>query len=119
MHCVDYENEVYFLLLLSRKGFHLFVQATKQQAVWLSLNCINRKYLWALTTPTTFEKSDQAFIIALWSIPLNHNLLLLPQHLEQNLYKKPGNYGVSHELSEIIKNLGQAFLKACGFGQHP
>ena len=103
----------------SRKGFRLFVQAAKQQAVWLLLDCINGKYLLALPTPTTFEKVDQTFIIALWSIPLNHNLLLLPQHLEQNLYKKPGNYGVSHELSEIIKNLGQAFLKACGFGQRP
>ena len=103
----------------SRKGFRLFVQAAKQQAVWLLLDCINGKYLWALPTPTTFKKFDQTFIIALWSIPLNHNLLLLPQHLEQNLYKKPGNYGVSHGLSEIIKNLGQAFLKACGFGQRP
>ena len=46
-----------------RKGLRLFVQAAKQQAVWLSLDCINGKYLWALPTPTTFEKVDQTFII--------------------------------------------------------
>ena len=103
----------------SRKGFRRCVQAAKQRAVRLSSDCINGKYLWALPTPTTFEKVDQTFIID-WQINLlNHNLLLLPQHLEQNLYKKPGNYDVSHGLSVIIKNLGQAFLKACGFGQRP
>ncbi|WP_296153454.1 hypothetical protein [Ruminococcus sp.] len=32
-------------------------------AVQLSLDCINGKYLWALPTPTTFEKVDQTFII--------------------------------------------------------
>ena len=48
----------------SRKDFRLFVQAAKQQAVWLSLNCINGKYLRALPTPTTFEKVNQTFIIA-------------------------------------------------------
>ena len=68
----------------SRKGFRLFVQAAKQQAVWLSLNCVNGKYLWALPTPTTFEKVDQTFILNCQINLLNHNLLLLPQHLEQN-----------------------------------
>ena len=58
----------------SRKGFRLFVQAAKQQAVWLSLNCINGKYLWALPTPTTFKKVDQTFIIAWLNCELNHNL---------------------------------------------
>ena len=65
-------------------GFRLFVQAAKQRAVWLLLDCISRKYLWALPTPTTFEKVDQTFIIDWLNCELNHNLLLLPQHLEQN-----------------------------------
>ena len=52
-----------FIVAIAFKGFRLFVQAAKQQAVWLSLNCINGKYLWALPTPTTFEKVDQTFII--------------------------------------------------------
>nr|DAP03435.1 MAG TPA: hypothetical protein [Caudoviricetes sp.] len=30
----------------------------------LSSDCINRKYLWALPTLTTFEKIDQTFTIA-------------------------------------------------------
>ncbi|WP_449076424.1 hypothetical protein, partial [Ruminococcus sp.] len=39
-----------------------------------SLDCVNGKYLWALPTPTTFEKVDQTFIID-WQINLlNHNL---------------------------------------------
>ena len=42
-------------------------------AVWLSLDCINGKYLWALPTPTTFEKVDQTFIIAWLNCELNHN----------------------------------------------
>ena len=73
-----------FLVAIAFKGFRRCVQAAKQLAVWLSLDCINGKYLWALPTPTTFEKVDQTFIIT-WQINLlNHNLLLLPQHLEQN-----------------------------------
>jgi len=42
-------------------------------AVWLSLDCVSGKYVWALPTPTTFEKVDQIFIIALKSILLNNN----------------------------------------------
>ncbi|WP_440452633.1 hypothetical protein, partial [Ruminococcus intestinalis] len=42
-------------------------------AVWLSLACINGKYLWALPTPTTFEKVDQTFIITCRNNLLNHN----------------------------------------------
>ena len=38
--------------------------SSKQQAVWRSLDCVSGKYLWALPTPTTFEKVDQTFIIA-------------------------------------------------------
>ena len=71
-----------FIVAIAFKGFRRCVQAAKQRAVWLSLNCINGKYLWALPTPTTFEKVDQTFIIALWSIPLNHTLLILSQHLK-------------------------------------
>ena len=51
----------YIFFYCSRKGFRLFVQAAKQQAVWLSLDCVSGKYLWALPTPTTFEKVDQTF----------------------------------------------------------
>ena len=58
----------------SRKGFRRCVQAAKQRAVWLSLDCINGKYLWALPTPTTFKKVDQTFIIAWLNCELNHNL---------------------------------------------
>ena len=68
----------------SRKGFRLFVQAAKQRAVRLSLACINGKYLWALPTPTTFEKVDQTFIITCRNNLLNHNLLILSQHLKYN-----------------------------------
>ncbi|WP_443722027.1 hypothetical protein, partial [Ruminococcus sp.] len=47
----------------------------------LSLDCVSGKYLWALPTPTTFEKVDQTFIID-WQINLlNHNS---PQLLKNN-----------------------------------
>ena len=62
-----------FLVAVAFKGFRLFVQVAKQQAVRLSPDCINGKYLWALPTPMTFEKVDQTFIIN-WQINLlNHN----------------------------------------------
>ena len=76
----------------SRKGFRLFVQVAKQQAVWLSLNCINGKYLWALPTPTTFEKVDQTFIISCRNYLLNHNL---PQILTKN-HKKISTMRLMH-----------------------
>ena len=64
-----------FLFAFAFKGIRRCVQAAKQRAVWLSSDCINGKYLWALPTPTTFEKVDQTFIID-WQINLlNHNLL--------------------------------------------
>ena len=47
------------------------------------LNCINRKYLWALPTPTTFEKVDQTFIIAFPIYSANHNLLMLKFRAER------------------------------------
>jgi len=63
-----------FFVAIAFKGISRCVQAAKQLAVWLSLDCINGKYLWALPTPTTFEKVDQTFIIN-WQINLlNHNL---------------------------------------------
>jgi len=63
-----------FLFAFAFKCIRRCVQAAKQQAVWLSSDCINGKYLWALPTPTTFEKVDQTFIID-WQINLlNHNL---------------------------------------------
>ena len=70
-----------FLFAFAFKGIRRCVQAAKQRAVWLSLDCVNGKYLWALPTPTTFEKVDQTFIID-WQINLlNHNL---PQLLKNN-----------------------------------
>ena len=53
-----------FLVAITFKGFRPFVQAAKQQTVWLLLDCVSGKYLWALPTLTTFEKVDQTFIIA-------------------------------------------------------
>ena len=53
-----------FLFAFAFKGICRCVQAAKQRAVWLSLDCVSGKYLWALPTPTTFEKVDQTFIIA-------------------------------------------------------
>jgi hypothetical protein len=52
-----------FFVAIVFKGISRCVQAAKQRAVWLSLDCISGKYLWALPTPTTFEKFDQTFII--------------------------------------------------------
>ena len=75
-----------FLFAIAFNGIRRCVQAAKQRAVWLSLDCLSGKYLWALPTPTAFEKVDQTFIIN-WQINLlNNNLLLLCQHSEQNLY---------------------------------
>ena len=65
-----------FLLLSLLRGFRRCVQAAKQRAVWLSLAYINGKYLWALPTPTTFEKVDQTFIITCRNNLLNHNLIV-------------------------------------------
>jgi len=64
---------MYFLFAFAFNGIRRCVQAAKQRAVRLSSDCINGKYLWALPTPTTFEKVDQTFIID-WQINLlNHN----------------------------------------------
>ena len=65
-----------FIVAIAFKGFRRCVQAAKQRAVWLSLACINGKYLWALPTPTTFEKVDQTFIITCQNTLLNHNFKL-------------------------------------------
>ena len=67
------------------KGFRRCVQAAKQRAVWLSSDCVIGKYLWALPTPTTFEKVDQTFIITCRNNLPNCNLLLLPQHLNRTI----------------------------------
>ena len=74
-----------FLFAFAFKGIRRCVQAAKQRAVWLSLDCVNGKYLWALPTPTTFEKVDQTFIINWQSNLLNHNL---PPFLTKNPIKK-------------------------------
>jgi len=62
---------VAFLDAIAFKGFRRCVQAAKQRAVRLSLACISGKYLWALPTPTTFEKVDQIFIIFKFNFHLN------------------------------------------------
>ena len=66
----------YVFFYCSRIDFRLFVQAAKQQAVRLSSDCVSGKYLWALPTPTTFEKVDQTFIITCQNTLLNHNFKL-------------------------------------------
>jgi len=68
-----------FLVAIAFKGYCRCVQAAKQQAVWLSLDCVNGKYLWALPTPTTFEKVDQTFII------VTDNLILLKFYCPINI----------------------------------
>ena len=45
------------------EAIHRCVQAAKQRAVWLLLDCVSGKYLWALPTPTTFKKVEHTFII--------------------------------------------------------
>ena len=66
-------------------AFGLRRSSCQTAAVWLSKIWDNRKYLWALPTPTTFEKVDQTFIFgtetfsfAVLCYPtenqLNHNL---------------------------------------------
>ncbi|WP_302602362.1 hypothetical protein, partial [uncultured Ruminococcus sp.] len=71
-----------FFVAIAFKGIRRCVQSAKQRAVWLSLDCVNGKYLWALPTPTTFEKVDQTFIIN-WQINLLNNNL--PQLMKKNL----------------------------------
>jgi len=63
-----------FLVAIAFNGILRCVQAAKQRAVRLSLDCVNGKYLWALPTPTTFEKVDQTFIIDWLNCELNNNL---------------------------------------------
>jgi len=53
-----------FFVAIAFKGISRCVQAAKQRVVWLLLDCVSGKYLWALPTPMTFEKVDQTFIIA-------------------------------------------------------
>ena len=72
------------MLLSHLKANAVVFKPPNSYAVWLSLDCINGKYLWALPTPTTFEKVDQTFIIAWLNCELNHNL---PQLLIKNLKK--------------------------------
>ncbi|WP_419569275.1 hypothetical protein [Ruminococcus sp.] len=77
IHCLM--NGVFVTIAFN--GIRRCVQAAKQRAVWLLLDCVSEKYLWALPTPTTFEKVDQTFIID-WQINLlNHNISRLSQKL--------------------------------------
>ncbi len=87
-----------FLIAIAFMGFRRCVQAAKQRAVRLSLACINGKYLWALPTPTTFEKVDQTFIID-WQINLlSHNLL----HKADNFCEVVSSYFIYKQTA--IKN---------------
>ena len=52
-----------FLLLSLLKANAVVFKPPNSYAVWLSLDCVSGKYLWALPTPTTVEKVDQTFII--------------------------------------------------------
>ena len=64
-----------FLFAFAFKGIRRCVQAAKQRTVWLSSDCIDGKYLWALPTPTTFEKVDQTFVDQTFIINWQINLL--------------------------------------------
>ena len=68
-----------FLFAFVFKGIRRCVQAAEQRAVRLSSDCVNGKYLWALPTPTTFEKVDQTFII------VTDNLILLTFYCPINI----------------------------------
>ena len=68
MHCHCNAMTVHIIISISfsccyRKfsDFRRYVQAAKRQTVWLSLDCVKGKYLWALPTPTTFKKVVQTF----------------------------------------------------------
>ena len=68
-----------FLFAFAFKGIRRCVKSPNSLLFGYRQIAINGKYLWALPTPTTFEKVDQTFIIA-WKINLlNHNLLMLSQ----------------------------------------
>ena len=70
-----------FLVAIAFKGLSP-LRSNRQTASCLAIvDCISGKYLWALPTPTTFEKVDQTFIID-WQINLlNHNISRLSQKL--------------------------------------
>ena len=91
----------------SRKGFRRCVQAAKQRAVWLLLDCVNGKYLWALPTPTTFEKVDQTFIITCRNNLLNHNLpqLLTKNHKKISTMRLMHRAFVYHSVTSLINIL--------------
>ena len=63
-----------FLFAITFNGIRRCVQAAEHRAVRLSSDCVSGKYLWALPTPTTFEKVDQTFIITCRNNLQNHNL---------------------------------------------
>ena len=51
-------------MLLSHLAYLcLYVQAAKQQTVLLLKFAVIYSFLWALPTPTTFEKVDQTFLV--------------------------------------------------------
>ena len=78
----------FFSLLLSHLAFAIVFKPPNSKLFGYRQIAINGKYLWALPTPTTFEKVDQTFIFgtetfsfAVLCYPtesqLNHNFLTL------------------------------------------
>ena len=53
-----------FLLLSHLRAFAVAFKPPNRELFGYRQIAINGKYLWALPTPTTFEKVDQTFIIA-------------------------------------------------------
>ena len=76
----------------SRKGFRLFVQAAKQQAVWLSSDCVNGKYLWALPKPAIFEKLSKLFYFWADNLALAKFKCQTDNEYASNLHKNKNSY---------------------------
>ena len=66
------------------------------------LDCINGKYLWALPTPTTFEKVDQTFIIA---FPIYSAKPLFTNADIQNRTQKAKKIKTTAKMQQSLKNM--------------
>ena len=60
-----------FLFAFAFKGIRRCVKSPNSLLFGYRQIAINGKYLWALPTPTTFEKVDKTFIIAWLNCALN------------------------------------------------
>ena len=63
-----------FRVAVAFKAFAVVFEPPNSRLFGYLKNCVSRKYLWALPTPTTFEKVDQTFIMIWQNSLLNHNL---------------------------------------------